>query len=85
MWGQTGASFEEAREMVGAHVDQSTELHEAKLSLQMLADVLSDPPESVWRQVTAILSCRAGRCRERVKHALHGVQRSAPRTASSSA
>ena len=47
MWGQTGASFEEACEMVGAHVDQSTELHEAKLSLQMLADVPSDPPESV--------------------------------------
>jgi hypothetical protein len=72
MWGQTGASFEEAREMVGTHVDQSTELHEAKLSLQMLVDVLSYPPESVWRKVTAILS-------------FHEVQRSAPRTASSSA
>jgi hypothetical protein len=56
--------------MIGAHVYQSTELREAKLPLQMLMDVLSYPPESVWRQVAAIL---------------HGVQRSAPRTASSSA
>ena len=85
MWGQPGALLEETREMVGAHMYQSAELHEAKLPLQMLANVLSDPPESVWRQVNAILSCRAGRCRGRVKHAFHGVQRSAPRTASSSA
>jgi hypothetical protein len=49
MWGQTGASLEEAREMIGAHVYQSTELHEAKLPLQMLVDVLSYPPESIWR------------------------------------
>jgi len=70
--------------MVGAHVYHSTELQEPKLPLQMLVDVLSYPPESVWRQVTAILSCRADRCRGRVEHAF-GVQRSAPRTASSSA
>ena len=85
MWGQTGASLEEAREMIGAHVYQSTELHEAKLLLQMLVDVLSYPPESIWRQVTAILSSRADRCRGCVKHAFRGAQRSAPRTASSSA
>jgi len=47
MWGQPGALLEETREMVGAHMYQSAELHEAKLPLQMLADVLSDPPESV--------------------------------------
>ena len=85
MWGQTGASPEEAREMVGAHVYQSTELHEAKLPLQMLVEVLSYPPESICRQVTAMLSCRARRYRRRVKHTFRGVQRSAPRTASSSA
>jgi hypothetical protein len=69
MWRQPGAALEEAREMIGAHVYESTEPHEAKLLLQMLVDVLSYPPESIRRQVTAF----------------HGVQRSAPRTASSSA
>jgi len=49
MRGQAGASLEESREMVGAHVHQGAELREPKLSPQIVLHVLCDTTESSRR------------------------------------
>ncbi len=69
MWGQTGASPEEAREMVGAHVHQGTELREPKLPLQILLDVLCHTTESAGRQFATPPVDQAGRRAARFQRA----------------
>src|SRR5947208_10563306 len=53
MRGHAGASLEESGEMVGAHVDEGTELREPKLPMQILLDVLRHTAESARRQFAA--------------------------------
>src|SRR5258705_6714229 len=70
MRGHAGASLEESREMVGAHVHQGAELREPKLPLQILLDVLSHTSESVCWQVPARPIGHADRRGVRLRHAL---------------
>jgi len=53
MRGHAGALLEESREMIGAHVDEGTELREAKVPLEILLDVLHHTSESARRQFAA--------------------------------